>query len=523
METSEVSPVGQVFTPLKWAKWLIHKWNLFDAWQAGASLCDPTAGQGAFALALFSISRERGLAISSDMLARLGLIEIQKANSEAFERKIADMGFDFKFPEDNLVICDIITNCPDKKYDILIGNPPWSNFAKLPSDYKEELKKYYIKTGLVSNKKEVLLGSSRIDIAALILKIVLGKLLNKNGAGYFYLPLSLFSGDNAHAGFRNYQANNKNFSIEEVYEFRDTKVFEDIGTAYCAAKISVDRLQKFPVKYYREEKGDWSQQIAMPLKNRNDQWRILCKKDEIDVQNRIEINLSPKQKPRQGVNTCGANSVFIFSEKPAFIPEKYIYPLATKELWKNGSTAHKKLTKKKVYKWIFLPYEKKTGHSLSLQQMAREQKLQNYLTKYKDLLSQRKGTLIQSAIQKGLWWSLLGIGPYSFAPYKVIWQAYGQSEFKVMILDQVDGQVWQGNQAMQAFIPSWNKAEAYRIKSALKNPAILTLLKQLNGAGKCNWAQPGKIKKILSFHKDSLEDSLSYGKQHRLRAPLSFR
>ena len=25
------------------------------------------------------------------------------------------------------------------------------------------------------------------------------------------------------------------------------------------------------------------------------------------------------------------------------------------------------------------------------------------------------------------------------------------------------------------------------------------LLRQLNGAGKCNWAQPGKIKKILSF------------------------
>ena len=45
--------------------------------------------------------------------------------------------------------------------------------------------------------------------------------------------------------------------------------------------------------------------------------------------------------------------------------------------------------------------------------------------------------------------------------------------------------------------------EAQRIKTALENPEIPTLLRQLNGAGKCNWAQPGKIKKILEFDREA--------------------
>ena len=115
------------------------------------------------------------------------------------------------------------------------------------------------------------------------------------------------------------------------------------------------------------------------------------------------------------------------------------------------------------------------------------------------MLQARKGTLLRTALKKGHWWALLGVGPYSFAPFKVIWEAYGKDQFNPIILSSVEGQMWQGNQSMHAFIPCWSERDAQRIKTALESPAILTLLRQLNGAGKCNWAQPGKIKKILGF------------------------
>jgi len=504
--------IGRVFTPLPWAEWLINKWGVFDEWLRGASICDPTAGQGAFALALFHIAHIKGVPVTSSLLARLTLVEMHRADLDAFRAKSAqDFGIDF--PASGLVARDVITDSANTQHDILIGNPPWSNFTELPSSYKERLKKHFIAEGLAPDKRQLLLGSSRMDVAALVLKIVLGKMLNKNGVGYFYLPLSLFSGDDAHKGFRDYRANGREFAIDEIYEFTTTKVFDGIGTSYCCARFRLDVPQRFPVKCFREMEGSWVEHAAVPLKKPDDPWRVFQEQDELDGANPIEVTLSPEQRPRQGVNTCGANAFFIFDEKPTHLPEDYIFPLASKEVWKEPVAVPRK--------WILLPYDSDTGRPLSWRKIEQVKELRDYLNDAKSALVRRKGTLIRSAIGKGCWWSLLGVGPYSFAPYKVIWQAYGQSDFTPIILHMEDGQVWQGNQAMHAFIPCWEEHDGMRIQKSLQHPAILTLLQQLNGGGKCNWAQPGKIRKILSFHQVQRHQPLlvsEKGGKYRTRA-----
>ena len=485
---SHAVEVGQVFTPLRWAEWLINRWGIFDAWIDGASVCDPTAGQGAFALALFRLARSRGVRVSSDLLSRLTLIEVRSSHLRAFRYK-ARRDFGIDFPASQLLALDVITSPPNVEYDILCGNPPWANFADLPDSYKEKLKPYFLAEGLVPDKKRVLLGASRTDIAALALKVVLGKLLCKGGIGCFYLPLSLFSGGDAHRGFRDYTANQRKFAVNEVCEFTATEVFKKIGTSYCCAKFQMDAPQKFPVRYFRKRDGNWIEHRALPLKMPSDQWRVLQNGDTAGSP--IEVALSPHQKPRQGVNTCGANAVFIFGDKPTHLPDEFLFPLATKEIWRAQDIA--------PHKWILIPYNRNTGRPLAWANIAQHPALRHHLTAAKDKLENRKGTLIRSAIGKGVWWSLLGVGPYSFAPYKVIWEAYGKSHFHPVILNSAAGQVWQANQAMHAFVPCWNEADAKRIRVALQHPSIPALLRQLNGDGKCNWAQPGKIKQILSL------------------------
>ncbi len=481
--------IGQIFTPIKWAEWLIERWGIFDAWINGASICDPTAGQGAFALALFRLARSRGVRIAPELLSRLTLIEVRASHLQAFQRK-ARRKFEIDFPSSQLLALDVITNPPNTNHDILFGNPPWANFTDLSDSYKEILKLRFVSEGLVPDKKQVLLGPSRTDIAALVLKVVLGKLLRKDGVGCFYLPLSLFSGD-AHKGFRDYISNHRRFAVDEVCEFTENKVFEGIGTSYCCVRFRMDVPHKFPVRYFRERSGNWIEHRAVPLKASDDQWRVLQCGDTADLDSSIKVELSSNQKPRQGVNTCGANSIFMFEDKPTHLPEEFLFPLATKEIWKNGDMA--------PHKWILLPYNRNTGRPLSWDRIEQYAELRQYLIEVREKLESRKGTLIRSAIAKGVWWSLLGVGLYSFAPYKVIWEAYGKSHFHPVILNSEKGQVWQANQAMQAFIPCWNEADAERIYSALQHPGIPALLRQLNGEGKCNWAQPGKIKKILSL------------------------
>ncbi|MCY4569516.1 MAG: hypothetical protein OXD49_14560, partial [Candidatus Poribacteria bacterium] len=166
--------IGEVFTPLKWAKWLIDKWDIFDAWINGAHICDPTAGKGAFVLALLDIAHRRGVPVTPERLSRLTLIEINSAHLVWFKKKVKQE-FGVDFPVSQLFCQDVVIESHAGKYDILIGNPPWVNFADLPSDYKTRLKPFFLAEGLAPNRPQLLLGSSRIDIAALVLKVVLGK------------------------------------------------------------------------------------------------------------------------------------------------------------------------------------------------------------------------------------------------------------------------------------------------------------------------------------------------------------
>ena len=493
--------IGQVFTPLKWAEWLINKWDIFEAWINGAHICDPTAGQGAFPLAMLHIAKKKGVPITSERLSRLTLIEIVPSHLEQFRENVKqELGVGF--PTSQIFCQDVITETHERKYDILIGNPPWTNFGDLPTAYKARLKPFFLEEELVPDRQKTLLGSSRTDIAALVLKVVLGRLLKQNSAGYFYIPTSLFFGEGAHRGFRNYSArgslngvdSNRHFAVDTVHEFTSTKVFDGVGTSYCCAKFRVDTQQDFPVSYFKELDSEWVEHKALPLKHATDPWRVVQNLDELRTETTFEIRLSAEQKPRQGVNTCGANNVFIFDHKPPHLPKQFLYPLATKEIWRQNTSL--------PHKWMLLPYDPQTGKPLTWDQIGQWDTLKKHLQDAQAVLKVRKGTLLQSAINRGYWWTLFGVGPYAFAPFKVIWQAYGRSNFTPVVLGSVEGQMWQGNQAMHAFIPCWSEREAQRIKTALENPEIPTLLRQLNGAGKCNWAQPGKIKKILEFDRD---------------------
>lgn len=504
---SEEDRIGEVFTPLPWAEWLISRFGIYERWIQGESICDPTAGTGVFADALVGLAKRSQVDVTTEMLSRIFLVELQSRNLEHFRERIEEK-HGIAFPDNNIIQSDVILNPLDRTFDILIGNPPWANFTDLPHDYKEELKPYFIEYGLVPDRKAVLLGSSRTDIAALVLKVVIHKMLKPFGDAFFFTPLSLFTGDDAHIGFRDYRTKFEKFSVQEIFEFSGEKVFEGIGTSYCACHFHKSLEQAFPIPYFRGTKDHFSSLKAIPLKVSTDPLRVTSHNGVED--SKIEVTIDPKQKPRQGVNSCGASSLFIFDEKPDFIASDYLFPLATKEIWRSKDRSPRK--------WIFLPYNRFSGRPLTKEEIEGIEGI-DYLRSYEKRLKLRKGTLIQSAINKGIWWSLLGVGPYSFSPYKVIWEAYGKHTFSPIVIGDHEGQPWQGNQAMHAFIPCESKADAIRICEELKCPQISRILSELNGQGKCNFAQPGKIKKILRFSEEVSEQMLLLEpkKQYRTR------
>lgn len=494
--------IGEVFTPPQWACWLIDRFQILEEWQSGASVADPTGGNGAFAIALCRRAVERGYSLDHQNISRLFLAERQATLIEEFKQEFYEQ-FGLYFPEKNIVCTDVVLAPPCFTVDILMGNPPWINFADLPTDYKEILKPYFVAEGLVPDKRQVLLGASRMDLSALILKVCLSKLLNKNGKGIFFIPSSLFFGDDAHRGFRSYQAGTRSFCVRQIWDFEGVKAFNSVSTAYCIASFYLDRVQNFPIAYFRGDGAAWQQYYALPLSHSSDPLRVsqtLHPSEHQKTCNSEIIGIPKEQKPRQGVNTCGANAIFIFDDKPTFLPDEFLYPLVTKELFQQSDAQSHVRSQVEAHKWILIPYNKTTGKPLTSSEAQSYKALWKYLSKHRLQLQSRKGVLLGAQIQRGYWWSLLGVGIYSFLPYKVMWESYGGRIFNPTLISTYGGKPWQGNQAMHAFIPCRDRTQAEQILAQLKSTEFQTILTELNGAGKCNWAQPGKIKKLLSLY-----------------------
>jgi hypothetical protein len=111
--------------------------------------------------------------------------------------------------------------------------------------------------------------------------------------------------------------------------------------------------------------------------------------------------------------------------------------------------------------------------------------------------------MLNTWLKRGLWWALLGVGDYSFAPFKVVWEAYGKDTFKPRVFSAHNGKPWQANQAMHAFIPCSTRDEAERLLDQLASSKIERYLRSLSMEGTCNWAQPGRIKRFLKFVKEA--------------------
>lgn len=487
-------------TPLRWAKWLVREGGFVSKWAQGATICDPTAGRGVFAHALVDVASEAGMDVDGEMLSRLFLIERESAFLREFHES-----FQFKyrraFPKQNTICTDIVLENPSRKFDLLVGNPPWANFNDLPSAYREGLKSSFIANGLVDDNQLLLLGCARVDFSALVLAVAMKKNLEAYGEGLFFLPLSLFQNDGAHSGFRRYSIGDTTFRPAEIWAFTETKVFLEVATRFGAVRFERDAFASYPIPYRVEFGGGWVQRFAAPVGDATAPLAVFDSVLEFEQAPSLTlIEVREGQKPRQGVNTCGANEVFIFNELPSDLPQDFLFPLITKECFREEEPS--------PHKHVLLPYDQQTGRPLAEAAMRASPTLAAYFSSRKAQLLARKGTMLNTWMKRGIWWACLGVGEYNFAPFKVVWEAYGKANFRPRIFGSYNGKPWQANQAMQAFIPCSTLAEAEDLLHRLEHSNIESYLKSLSVEGTCNWAQPGRIKRFLQFVPDSQHETL---------------
>lgn len=495
--------IGDVFTPIKWGEFAIEKFGLFSKWLNGASVFDPTMGEGNLLESLISYGLARGFTMDELPTDKLFGNEL---NTKYFNTALRKFNNKYGlYMSANFSNEDILRLNP-KQFDIVFGNPPWKNFVDLPKTYKEQIKSYFFKFDLIGNTQNLLLGGSRIDIAALIIQVAIKNFLKQHGEAILFMPLSLLLNDGANRNFRTYSIGEIKYCLSRIYDFNGEDVFGGIATRYGLVYFIRDKGTHFPIPYFRNENGSWVEYIAKPMFQKTDPLSIISKDDD-SFGNIKQVVLKKESSPRQGVNTCGANDVYFFnkyevineelvnvsnkSKEDIILPEEFVFPLITSKEFITEES--------RPSKWVLLPYHF-NGKPLEWNQIQKYPELRLYLEASKEILRSRKGVMLSAMLSRGYWWAMLGVGGYNFFPYKVVWEAYGKSSFNPKIFDGK----WQANQSLQAYIPVKTLSEAKRIRKELSDKRIENYLLSLKMEGTMNWAQPGKIKKIIKYEEEFL-------------------
>lgn len=367
-----------------------------------------------------------------------------------------------QFPNIHYFCGDILTDTfPIPRCDLYLGNPPFINFTDLEKEYRERIRPLWQKYLKLQGGFSLLLGHSRADISQLIFQKTLEDYLNPGAQLGVILPDSLLWGDASMGGFQKTQG----FSIKLIKETPDQNAFDGTNrnSFYVVGKKGEET--QFPVTFIRKNgKTEY-------INREEGKWRIGKKETSL-----LPGHWKGHYRARQGINTLGANKIFFFKEKPD-LEDDLLYPLLrSSDLYRWGSNPQS---------WCLVPY--RDGELLDIEILEEDYpETWKYLQNHKSLLKARKSRFAQKH-----WHALFGIGPYSFAPYRVTWRALGARKMEAAVVSR-----GMANQSMHCFIPCRKQDEAYYLAGLLNSPIMGKEIQACTKAGSMSFGQPGILSRL---------------------------
>lgn len=439
----------------------------------------------------------------------------------------------------NRIWCGIIKNLfapifASDKFDYVVGNPSWVNWESLPDLYREQTKPLWNRYGLFSlSGYKARLGGGKKDIAMLFTYVAVDKYLKENGILGFLITQSVFKTE-AGEGFRNFTIPRKEFlKVLKVHDMVELKPFESASnmTAIIILKKTKEKTE-YPIQYIQWKKIkrgsiytdltiaevlDQTKKInllAQPIDpKKNNSALFTTPKNLLKLKN---ITNKSEYTAYEGVNNGGASGVYwikILQKLPngdilienlhkvgkkkvektqARIEPDLIYPLIK-------SRNVKKWNLKKDYTYCIMAQDPKKRIGYSEKYLKRNYpKTHGYLYKFKEILLKR--ALYKKYFNKksAPFYTMFGIGEYTFAPYKVVWNQMG-TNLKAVVTASVKD-VYIGERVIipehvLAFVPFENELEAHYLCAIMNSSIVNFLIQSYSVKGSKSFAPPD----ILEF------------------------
>ena len=351
-------------------------------------------------------------------------------------------------------------SAPGFEADHFVGNPPWVLWRNLSAGYRGALAEVFGATALHQARGwGARVSAGQTDLAHLFVHESLQRVA-PSGTVTYILPRSVFKSPIGPSVIRSGRTTDgRSYGYTQVIDLQQTTVFDGVRLEAVVARAEADRTQEYPVRWVVVN-GE-----AAACASGSTIWVAPFDPDDERsgwVESGQAIRLADGQHrahlvARGGINTGGGNGVFhvdvLETARPGSRTEVRVrnrpvrgFPDRVVELEVERFMVRPLLKGSDISAWqaapsmsIVLPHDPEDLRRPLTVPKLRETapRILGYLESFREELSGRK----ELARWGGEWYSLFRIGPYTAAPWRVVWPTSAGRRMRAAVLPPTDATV----------------------------------------------------------------------------------
>jgi len=405
------------------------------------------------------------------------------------------------------------------QFDYVVGNPPWIRWRFLSNEYREATLKLWRGYGLFSLKGlDATLGGGEKDFSMLFTYACADYYLKDGAKLGFLITQEVFKSKGAGEGFRRFQLGEGQYlRVIKAHDFVSIQPFEGAANKTAAIILRKGEKTEYPLPYFLWTKKKGVGKIATD--------KLL---DEIIVfLQRKKLMVKPVGKftgPWQHYGKAQNSLTNIEGEnhyqarRGAATDPYGVFWLDVKQVLSDGRIMVRNLTEfgkrkiqsveetlepdlvfpmvrgKDIERWgctpqIYLlvtqnPNTREPYHEIEMKK--KWPRTYNYLTKFKDALLARGSKAVLRLAERTAFYAMFGIGPYSFARYKVIWKRMTNDIFSCVVSQFKTPFGYKTIVVPEtvSFFPVDNELEAHYLCAIINSRPVRNFIKSFSSAGR---------------------------------------
>jgi hypothetical protein len=377
----------------------------------------------------------------------------------------------------------------DPRVDVLVGNPPWLTWDRLAPAVKERWRDRYVTDLdlLPTHGPDSLLGYANDDLSVPFVWVCLDRYLRRGGQAGVVLKRDHLTGP-AGRLFRQLRVGDRQLRLDSVEDLTDlspfgTQVGADAAVYLLTADVDTDSALSIPLRIWRRRDGvtpafTSRDAVARSLTTTQTTLRPVDPTDTAGPWVRADAE-------RRALGTCDyeirhgvkddAKAVFgLDREQLVALEPDHVYPyLKSRHIVKYGLFGHD----------LQLVPMRQAIEDNESELRARTPRTYEYLCTHRDRLLARSSTWFD----QGPFYTLFGLGPYTWADYKVVWCRLGFKPHFVVVSTVDDPDLGEklvvpGDHCM--FLATDDREEAHYLCALLNSAPYQRCLRDVASGGK---------------------------------------